>query len=181
MALETSALFVGMGSPHGDDQIGWLVADRLREQVPPLTGVLIRRAIVPIDLVDWLDGFGHLYVCDACKTGAPLGELRRWDWPFARHVGTDDLWAFDDFGVLRSTGTHDCGLGQVLCVARKLNWLPSRVTVWGIEAAEFEPNSPLSEQLRNAIPRIVDTILQELSNNRERQAEQTQGDLISLA
>jgi hydrogenase maturation protease len=166
MATRKTDLFVGIGSPHGDDQVGWLVAEQLREHASCVDEILIRCAILPIDLVDWLDGIGHLYVCDACQIGALPGMLHRWDWSAAGRKEMVGSSPFDNFTVLRSTGTHNCGLGEVLRLARKLDCLPSEVTVWGVEAVQFKPSNPLSGQLETALSQIVGTILREFAAHR---------------
>jgi hypothetical protein len=51
-------LFAGTGSPHGDDRIGWLIADALDKLVPP--DVEVRLASTPSHLLDWLDEFDRL-------------------------------------------------------------------------------------------------------------------------
>jgi hydrogenase maturation protease len=182
MPRNRTDLFVGIGSPHGDDQVGWHVAERLRGRLSSVDGILIRRAILPIDLVDWLDEIGHLHVCDACQSGAPPGSLHRWDWSAAGRMDADGPSPFDNFSLLRSTGTHNCGLGEVLCLARKLGCLPSRVTVWGVEAAQFEPNNPLSGQLQTAISQIVATILPEIAGQRSAmRPEQSQAQSFTPA
>jgi hydrogenase maturation protease len=154
-------LFVGIGSPHGDDQAGWVIADRLRPQVYSLGDVLVRSAIVPMDLLDWLEGVRHLHLCDACEWGAPPGTLHRWRWPGLAHdrsSAADGSSPLEGLGALRSKGSHDCGLGQTL--------LPSEVTVWGIEGRRFEPHQSVSDEIQSALPAIVSTVLAAL-NRRE--------------
>ncbi len=83
MVAEEKRLFVGIGSPHGDDQAGWLLADLLRGQFASAGGILVRQAVVPADILDWLNGVEHLHVCDACTTGSPAATLHRWEWNVA--------------------------------------------------------------------------------------------------
>jgi hydrogenase maturation protease len=159
-------LFVGIGSPHGDDQAGWFVADHLRRQVNSLSDVLVRRAIVPMDLLDWLDGVDHLHLCDACQSGAAPGKLLRWQWTGAHDRSSDEdaPGPFHGLSALRSTGSHDCGLGQTLLLAERLRRLPSQVTVWGIEGRRFEPHQSVSDEIQAALPAIVSTVLAALSH-----------------
>jgi hydrogenase maturation protease len=116
----TATLFVGLGSPHGDDQVGWLVAERLDAGPPP--GWAVRRATVPLDLFDWLGGIGRLVLCDACTGGGRPGQLHRWRWPDATIAG-----------LLRPLGSHDFGLQDVLRLADTLGELPPETVLWGIE------------------------------------------------
>ena len=168
-------LFVGIGSPHGDDQAGWVVADRLRKQGNSLRDVLVRRAVVPIDLLDWLDGVGHLHLCDACQNEAPSGTLHRWQWPAAANERSNDAWPLEGLGALRSTGSHDCGLGQTLLLAERLRRLPSEVTVWGIEGRHFEPHQLVSDEIQAALPAIVSTVLAELSRRQSTRPDESFG------
>ncbi len=57
-------LVVGIGSPHGDDQAGWLLIERLSSQVS--SQVRLRTASVPHNLIDWSDDCDALYIIDAC-------------------------------------------------------------------------------------------------------------------
>jgi hydrogenase maturation protease len=159
-------LFVGIGSPHGDDQAGWFVADHLQRRVNSLGDVLVRRAVVPLDLLDWLDGVDHLHLCDACQSGAAPGKLLRWQWTAAHDRPHDKnaSWPFNGLGALRSAGTHDCGLGQTLFLAERLKRLPAEVTVWGIEGRSFEPCESVSDEIQTALSSIVSTVLSELSS-----------------
>ena len=135
-------LFVGLGSPHGDDQVGWRVAEELRRRQPDRT---VRIASTPAELLDWLDGLDRLELCDAVRGESP-GRLHRWDWP------TPQL------GRLRSSGTHSFGVSAVLELAQRLGRLPAAVRIWGIEARQFEPTQTISGQLDAGLPVIVDQI-----------------------
>ena len=74
-------LVVGIGSDQGDDRFGWLVAKSLPDQAA--IGCEVRRAQSPGELLDWLDGVSRLVVCDACRGGGQLGQVRRCLWPCA--------------------------------------------------------------------------------------------------
>lgn len=140
----TRVLAVGIGSPHGDDQVGWLVARALAEMMPGK--VHVKTARQPAELLDWLKDVEHLIVCDACQAGGEAGKLYRWTWP------TDSL-ATDE-----RSGSHDLTLPFVLALAERLGKLPERVTVWGIELGNASPGGSLSNSVRNAVPRVVQII-----------------------
>ena len=142
-------MIVGLGSAHGDDQIGWRVAERLaaRNADAPVS---IRIGCSPGELLDWLDGVDHLIVCDACQgLGAP-GAIRRWRWPDAQ------------FAAIFGSGSHDLGLAEVLALADQLRRLPKEVMVWAAEGETPVPNAPLSSSGQMAVDRLVDEISQEL-------------------
>jgi hydrogenase maturation protease len=167
--MRGATLFVGVGSPHGDDRAGWLVADALHEmtvtdvftrrsdllntgatavvQSPPLA---IRKACIPADLLDWLDGVARLIVCDAVCGAGPTGTLHRWFWPDPR------------IGQMHSAGSHDFGLPAVLELAGTLGRLPAVVVAWGIEAGQVLPDAEVSPEIQRALPDLVARIHGEL-------------------
>ena len=169
--MRTETLFVGVGSPHGDDRAGWLVADALSDlfgtdvsaqasgtltagglasrQYPSLA---IRKTCIPADLLDWLDGAAKLIICDALCGAGPAGTLYRWLWPDAR------------IGLSHSAGSHDFGLNVVLELAGRLGRLPAEVVVWGIAAAQAVPNANVSPEIQQALPVLVQRIRSELGH-----------------
>lgn len=149
-------LVVGIGSPHGDDQVGWIVA---RELATVMTGeVEVRTLTQPAGLLDGLHDVDHLVVCDACCSGRAAGELIRWTWPDPSIV------------IPERSGSHDLTLPFVLALAKRLGKLPERVTLWGVELGSDSPTAPLSMAVQNAVPGIVRTIVEDLRagmSNRE--------------
>jgi hydrogenase maturation protease len=124
----TAALVVGVGHPdRGDDAVGWLVAERLRERLADLPEVTVVAASAdPAALLTeprW-DGATPLVLVDAVVTGAPPGtvEVRGAEQPLPSP---------------RSSGTHDLGLVATLQLARALGRLPPDLTIVGIEGARF--------------------------------------------
>jgi hydrogenase maturation protease len=136
----TKRLLVGLGSPHGDDQIGWRIAESL-------TGVdnvdeRVRTAATPADLLDWLEGIDRLIVIDACQNDGAPGAIHRWRWP-------------DAPAIRHATSSHDLGLIEVLNIASRLGQLPALVEVFGIEIVQAGPGAPISPALENVLPRLV--------------------------
>jgi len=154
-------LLVGIGSPHGDDQAGWLIAERLRDRVE--IDVEVKQASTPSHLLDWLDKVDRLIVCDACldrrqkdadrqNAQKPGEEPRafRWEWPTP------------EVSRLRSAGSHAFGLPEVLQLAERLGRLPASVTVFGIPGAMFDSFSGLSSGVEKHLPEIVESVRAEV-------------------
>ena len=152
---ERRTLIVGIGSPHGDDQIGWRVADALRSAVSPV--IEVREASTPSQLLDWLDGVERLIVCDACQVRRQLPadseheapEIHRWKWPTLQ------------VSMLRSAGSHSFGLPQVLQLAERLGKLPLEVIVFGVEGRKFDAFASLSPDVESVIGQVVGEIANE--------------------
>lgn len=149
-ASEPRTLAVGIGSPHGDDQIGWIV---VRDLAAAMRGEIdIKQASQPAELLDWLPDVEQLIICDACLAGGAAGEIHRWDWP------TDRL------ATRERAGSHDLSLPFVLSLAERLGKLPPRVVVWGIELGDASPGAPLSGQVRSAVSSLIQQMSAEIRN-----------------
>lgn len=158
-----SVLFVGIGSPHGDDQAGWRIADALAGNNDTPADVEIRKAAVPLDVLHWLEDVGTLHLCDACLGGGSAGNVVRWE----RQGSVDRPHEF--LGVparLRSASSHSFGLTAVLELAARLGTLPQSVVVWGIEGQRFSPGDEFSPEIERRVPEIVTTIESELADAR---------------
>jgi len=162
-----SRLFVGIGSPQGDDQVGWMIAEGLLQDVDSSENIVVRRASVPLDLMDWLDGIDCLHVCDACQGASPPGTLRRWDYTATTPAPGDrqrEPRSRPAFASLRSTGSHDFGLIAVLDLADRLGRLPSQVVVWCIEGRHFEIGQTLSPEIVRILPEVKGVVAHALSH-----------------
>lgn len=144
-------LIVGIGSDHGDDQAGLLVAQALADHAWPECE--IRAARSPSDLLGWLVDRERLVLCDACRGGGAAGSIRHWTWPAGELL------------QCRWSGTHDLSLPGVLALARELDWLPPRVDIWGIESNGSTQDSQLSSSVERAVNRVAHEILTELSGD----------------
>ncbi len=144
-----STLIVGVGSPHGDDQAGWLVAERLAADLDE-NDAAVRKAAAPIQVLDCLEGVERLILCDACRGLGRVGELRRWTWPAGELAGAS--WS----------GSHGLSLTATLQLAERLNRLPKQVVIWAVEAAVSGALDGLSPQVAAALPRLVGQIKAEI-------------------
>jgi hydrogenase maturation protease len=155
------SLFVGIGSPHGDDRVGWEIVERLTRSAKLSREFGFRRARVPTDLLDWLDGVARLHLCDACQTSNPPGTLHCWKWEGSTLIGSQRPPVF--CRRLRSAGSHAWGLFDVLSLAERLKRLPEQVTIWGVEGLQFDAGHPLSPEMADRLPEVVATIEASLS------------------
>jgi hydrogenase maturation protease len=152
-------LIVGIGSPHGDDQIGWYLASLLQKRLPER--VQIRQAATPSQLLNWLAGVERLFVCDAycAETGdRPTVTHRRWHWPAP------------EIGSIRSSSSHAVGLPQVLELAGRLGTLPGDVVIDGVTGIQYRALAALSPEVRAILPVVVEKIAQDVSRDSSESA-----------
>jgi hydrogenase maturation protease len=148
-----ATLVVGVGNEdRGDDGLGPLAARLLARSWaadPPAGVEVLAWTGDPLGLLDVWQDFERLVLIDAVVSGAEPGTCRRYgpDAPFAAPGGAS---------------THGLGLAAALRLALALGRAPSVVEVWGIEAAEFAADAPLTPAVARAVLRLVERLLEEL-------------------
>jgi hydrogenase maturation protease len=111
-------LVIGLGSHHGADAIGWLTARALKQLDESLP---IVEAASPADVLDHVQASARLVVCDGCQGAGEPGSVHHWRWPQI------------DLRRLKSPGTHDLSLDDVLRLVEALGSVPNQIDLWGIE------------------------------------------------
>lgn len=144
-------LILGIGSPSGDDQAGWLVANALKEMgADSIADVVVDKLDRPgANLVARFESADHVVLIDAMQSGEAIGTIRRFaqqDWPTYR----DGL------------SSHGFGVLGALLLARELGGLPGRVDLYGIEIASANPGDVPGEAIRAAAQALARQIVDEL-------------------
>jgi len=139
------SLIVGLGSPHGDDQLGWVVVDRLRPRLA--AGITADKVHGGLELLDALGGHHAAIVIDAAAPAGRPGTIRSFAWP-APELARCALWS-----------THGLGLVQALQLAETLGRLPQRVRIYTIEAQDTSPGAPLSGNVARRLDAVVEAVL----------------------
>lgn len=140
---------VGVGSPFGDDRVGWDVVEALEAQSwwRELAGdsVSVHLCDRPgAALAGLLQGAGWAIVVDAAYVrDVPPGTLR-WLRP-------------DQLSLLRPPSSHGFGVAEALALAKALGQLPGQVDLLTIAASQFA-SAELSAPVRVAVPDAVNAI-----------------------
>ena len=138
--MTSEHLVIGIGNPdRGDDSAGVMVVRKVRG------GRVMEWADCAV-LMDLWDSADDVIVVDAMRSGLPPGTVRRFD------AGTERLPA----GAF--TSTHAMGVADAVELARAMDRLPSRLTVFGIEAADVTLGAAPSEAVVAAVDRLADEI-----------------------
>lgn len=124
---------LGVGSPAGDDQAGWLAVDALRG-----AGLDACKLDRPgANLVSLLNGVDHVILIDAMQGGGAPGQLRR----FERN---------DWRGYGQGLSSHGFGVLDALSLAEALGCLPERLDLYGIEIALVQPGEGPGNEVQAA-------------------------------
>jgi Ni,Fe-hydrogenase maturation factor len=166
-------LIVGLGSAHADDQIGWIIADRLKVSLENQPDIAVRRAAVPLDILDWMDDAERLVLCDACECIDLLPDYlnpnyKRWhrfEWTGGRFTASDSedtSASFRELPAQPDRGSHDFGISVVLRLAETTGQLNVPVTLWAIEGRCFLPDQKLSNDASLNISQAVDAMTRDV-------------------
>jgi hydrogenase maturation protease len=152
------SLILGLGSPHGDDQLGWIAVDRLRPRLP--TGISAHKVQGGLELLECLEGQDAAVVIDAAAPAGRPGTIRSFAWP------CPELTEWTPWS------THGLGLVQAFHLAEVLGRLPRRVTLYTVEAQATAPGAPLSLQVSQPLNTVVATILRDVTAHTSRSARE---------
>jgi hydrogenase maturation protease len=163
---------VGIGNTWAsDDAVGPKVVRRLQNQPPPISRqplqqtngdepeaevrpVVIFQTLAqpPVELLDLMEHCDILIVVDAVISGAPPGTIHR-------HLWSPDL--LSSRGQERAS-SHGLGLREMLELAAKLEQLPAKVVLFGIEIKSTELGHGLSAEVAEALPQVVEQLRREI-------------------
>ncbi len=143
-------LIAGIGSPHGDDQAGWMVLDRLSEKENFHYDV--RKLSAPVELLDIIAGRDCLICLDATEGNGTPGTVRRHLWPF------EQTW------IKYNGSTHGMDLVSVLKIAESVALLPEEVILWTIEGTNWTPGAEMNPLVKKSLSKLAHHVSRDLAN-----------------
>jgi hydrogenase maturation protease len=143
---------IGIGNTdRGDDAVGHAVARRLRGMLPPEVRILEHDGELS-SLLAHLGEASTVFLIDAAAGISP-GAVARFD------VGAAPLPA-----DLSSVSSHGTGLAVAIELARALDELPARCTVYAIGAWRFGLGASLSPAVFEAIRLVAERVTSEIAS-----------------
>lgn len=149
-------LILGIGNTVlSDDGVGCKVAQRLQKKLSRRSDItVLETSLSGLSLLDEITGYERLIIIDAIQTksGKP-GDIYKL--------------APEDFKTGRMAIIHDLGLVSTLELGRKLEMdMPCEVVIFAIEPKEMAAFSEtLSPEVKKAVPKAVEIVLKEVSDN----------------
>jgi hydrogenase maturation protease len=152
-------VIIGIGSPFGDDRLGWVAAEMLRA-APALQSAAGPIEILVLDrpgstLLSHWQNADTVILIDAIRSGQTPGSLHC--------IAADRI-----EGSSSTTSSHGFGVAAALDLARALGELPDRCYICGIEVDPAHAGEDLSPTTRAALPALVHRIEGLLSGTIER-------------
>lgn len=142
----TYIAIIGIGSPHGVDQVGWQAIDFLKKDhtFQSLVGNAVR--LLALDrpgmaLLDYLAGVDYAILIDAVEGGASGSIVE---------IKIEQL--------LKNTITlssHHAGVAEALAMGDTLNALPQKIEILGIETGENAAPYPSDRRSLKQLAQLV--------------------------
>jgi hydrogenase maturation protease len=151
-AGQAAVRVVGIGNElRGDDAAGLLVARLIRQRAEHEGIAVIEHEGEAIGLLELWEGAQAVVLVDALRSGAAAGTTRRID------ASRDPVPA----QLLGSHSTHALGIAEALELARAIDRLPERVTLYGVEGADFAAGAGLTQDVSQALEVLAEQVLGE--------------------
>jgi hydrogenase maturation protease len=150
----TPVRVLGVGSPFGDDRIGWEVVAALRDsglldRFPPDWVSAAEYDRPGSGLIALIEGAHAVILVDATDGGAPPGSVQ--------------TVCGEAIAVGQAiTSSHGFGIAESIALARVLGMLPPVLTLYGIEQGSLAAGADLSSAVRAGIPKVLSLIGTEL-------------------
>ncbi len=142
---------IGIGSPLGDDQVGWRVVDALKDRLSPEVE-LIKLDRPGTGLIPLLENARHVILIDAMQGGGAPGIIRHF---------RNDEW----MDYRQGLSSHGVGVFDSLRLANELAALPETIELYGIEIGTAMPGGSFSEAVMAAAETLADTIVNLVERN----------------
>jgi len=134
-----------------DEGVGIHAVRELQKRSLPPGVEVIDGGVAGIRLLDWFSEAQKLLLIDAAEMGLEPGAV-------ARFTPEDVRFQSGDLKL----STHDVALPEVLAIARAVNQCPSEVIILGIQPKEISWGTELTPEVRAAVPKVVELVLEEI-------------------
>ena len=143
---------LGIGSPSGDDQAGWLAVDTLLAcGMQAHREIIVKKLDRPgVNLIPLLENASWVILIDAMQRDGQAGRIRRFDqmdWP----------------NYSQGLSSHGFGVLDALALAQALASLPARLDLYGIEIDSTAHGDEPGIEVRSAARRLACAVAAELN------------------
>ena len=146
-------LLLGIGNRfRGDDGVGPHVVEQFnKKQIDGFVAEELKGDFT--NIIDSLKDYQELIVVDASMSGQATGSYQVIDY---RKDGLPTEWV--------QSSTHGLGIAEGLELAAALNILPEKVSIYAVEAGNFDPGNQLSAKVLKATNAVITEIEKQLQH-----------------
>lgn len=153
-SLMKKLIVLGIGSPFGDDQLGWEVV-KLLQQKKSLVQFIPEKLFMDycdrpgVRLLELMKPARTVILIDAIKAGDKIGALHIFKNQEIENIGS-------------RLSTHAIGIAETMKIGAAMHELPENVILYGIEIGETPYQFNISKPIQVAINKLSDQLEKEL-------------------
>jgi hydrogenase maturation protease len=152
---------VGLGSPWGDDRVGWCVADALARRLRGTRARVVKLDRPGVGLLDEIAERPLVLLVDAADSGSAPGTLHSMTPEALLQAGGRAAGGASG----AAPGTHGIGVAETLALGRSLGLLPAELRLYlvSIDSRRTGPSDAgLSSAVAAAVERLAAVIFRRL-------------------
>lgn len=146
------ALVIGVGNEYRSDDAAGILAARILKGLLPGEIIVAENDGDGAKLMDLWNEYGNVILIDAVSFGTKPGTI---------HTIDANRTEFPKETSIHSS--HMFSIAEAIETSRALNTLPEKVTVYGIEGKSYELGSTISDEVNDAIEKVVSEIQKEIT------------------
>lgn len=141
---------IGIGSPFGADQLGWIVVDEIASSfikchIQP-TNITFEKADRPgIRLLDMMKGMRTVILIDAIDNKLSAGKIIKLE---KSQILTSN----------QNLSSHHIGIAETLCLGARLDELPANIHLFGICVDVTNPALPDHSTIHELAEHVISTL-----------------------
>jgi len=155
-------LVLGLGNVLlKDEGVGVHIAAELQKHDLPANVEVIDGGTAGLDVLLLQEDLNKLVVIDAIRFGKKPGTIYKLSFRGKKKNKLTRLFSGDSESKI---SLHQFGLIDALEAAEKLNCLPKEIVIIGVEPKQINQGLELTDQVKQKIPEIVNTVLEEIKD-----------------
>lgn len=137
---------IGLGSPLGDDRLGWLAAEQLRQELSAEEASIEISDRPGVGLLSLMAGAELVIIIDALLADLPIGSLLSFHNEEIQTAPTP-------------LSSHAFGVAEALNLGRSLACLPRQIALFGMVVDPGNQTESLSLPVQQQLPGLIQLIL----------------------
>lgn len=135
-----------------DDGLGIYVIEELQKRKWPQNILILEAGTGTINYLEEISHAYNLIVVDAIRGKRDPGSIY--------HLTLEDIKHPSD----RWQDAHGFSLPAIIALAQEMTGLPNNIMIYGIEPFDLGLGCELSQPIKNALPRLITTVIEQLKN-----------------
>ena len=142
-----------------DEGIGVHIAQKLQQVALPHNVEVIDGGTASPDVLLLAQGVEKLVVIDAVRACKEAGTIYKARFKIEEQDKLEQIFSFGS-----KISLHQIGLIDALTAVKKMNCAPREIVIIGVEPKKIDYGLELTDEVKQRVPEIIDTVLREIKD-----------------